>query len=55
MNRREYALKLVNDLFDDYPDADISVDEMIDYEFNEALQKHIPRTYRIELSKPIED
>lgn len=56
--RRQATLKLINDLFDQYPDADIQVAEMIDYEPMDALgllevQGHVPVTYKIIVKKKI--
>lgn len=48
MNKREAAHKLIDDLFDDYPEEEIAVCEQIEYDVGP-----VPRTYTIEVTRDI--
>lgn len=56
--RRKHTLKLINDLFDQYPDADIVIEELIDYEpmfelSDSEIKEYLPVEYKIIVKKKI--
>ncbi len=54
---REQLLKVINDLFDQHPDDEITFTEEIDYDppldTTSGLGKHTPVKYRITVEKDI--